>query len=164
MGVALPVQPRNTLSEEVRRNELATPKASALRLPNAVQTSQALRMIITHTVNAEGQRRVYLGGKSSMECWIEPQPDGVAWTFHTETAPGRFPLADDEAVEWMSYTRSNLARDLGVTPDRLDDVAFDRIAALHTTDGLDHRRVAVPRKQRAEHGFIAAKPIKMLKA
>jgi hypothetical protein len=35
-------------------------------------------VIITPAVNAEGQRRIYLGGKFSIEGWIEQQHDGKA--------------------------------------------------------------------------------------
>lgn len=45
-------------------------------------------MIITHTQNQAGYRRIYLGAKFSLECWIEPQADGRAWTFHYDIGAG----------------------------------------------------------------------------
>jgi hypothetical protein len=76
-------------------------------------------MIVTHTQNAQGQRRLYLGGKSPLECWIEPDVDGVRWTFNaldavTEKHSGRH-AAQEELGElnrmssfasFLSFVRS----------------------------------------------------------
>lgn len=115
-------------------------------------------MIVTHTTNPEGHRRVYLGGKSSLECWIEPLADGISWSFHLETAPGRYPLRDDQRRAWAAHTLMALAEELAVSPEELTTIAFERIAALHTASPLEYRRIAVPRRQRMEHGFMAEPP------
>lgn len=115
-------------------------------------------MIVTHTENAEGHRRVYLGGKASLECWIEPLADGTAWNFHIETAPGRYPLPQYQQRDWATYVLLELARELAVPPAELAGVAFERIAALHTSSPLEYRRVAAPRRQRADNGYVATAP------
>lgn len=118
-----------------------------------------LPMLVTHTTNPEGHRRVYLGGKSSLECWIEPLADGVGWSFHLETALGCYPLPEETRQAWANEVLITLAKQLEVSTTGLADVAFDRIAALHTGNPVDYRRVAVPRRQRVEHGFMASAPL-----
>lgn len=115
-------------------------------------------MLVTHTTNPEGHRRVYLGGKSSLECWIEPDADGAGWSFHLETAPGCYPLPDDQRRAWAAHVLMALAQELAVSPADLAHVAFERIAALHTASPVEYRRVAVPRRQQVEHGFMATAP------
>lgn len=115
-------------------------------------------MIITHTINAEGLRRVYLGGKSSLECWVTPLPDGIAWELHTDVAPGSAPLPDTDMRSWVTHLLLSLAHELNVAPLDLKDVPFEMIAALHTTNPLEYRRVAVPRRQAVEHGYMATAP------
>lgn len=90
-------------------------------------------MIVTHTLNAQGHRRVYLGGKASVECWIEPAADGIAWSFHMDTAPTAYPLPDDAMRAWAKQVLLQLAAEIGTEPDTLKAVPFECIAALHTT-------------------------------
>jgi hypothetical protein len=115
-------------------------------------------MIITHTMNAEGLRRVYLGGKSSLECWVTPLSDGIAWKLHTDVAPGSAPLADTEMRSSVTHLLLSLAHELNVAPLDLNGVPFEMIAALHTTNPLEYRRITVPRRQAVEHGYMATAP------
>lgn len=115
-------------------------------------------MIVTHTVNAAGHRRVYLGGKSSIECWIEPDATGIAWSFHIDVAPTGFPMPQEQIRAWAIHTLLNLAVDLAVHPGELKAVPFERIAALHTANSAEYRRIATPRRQIIEHGYMAAAP------
>lgn len=115
-------------------------------------------MIITHTVNAKGQRRVYLGGKSSLECWVEPLTDGSQWSFRLETAVAGNPISAAEQKAWAFETLLALARVLEVPPDALADVPFERIAALHMSSPFDCRRVALPRSKPIENGFMSTVP------
>lgn len=115
-------------------------------------------MIVTHTRNAHGHRRVYLGGKASVECWIEPAADGVAWSFHMDTAQTVYPLPDDTLRDWAKHMLLELASAVGALPQELKAVPFERIAALHVPNPADYRRVAVPRRKSAEHGFMATAP------
>lgn len=115
-------------------------------------------MIITHTQNAEGQRRVYLGGKGSLEAWIDPRADGRSWTFHLEDAVGGQPLSDADKKAWAIHLLVELARELSVACDVLKDVPFEAIAALHCGDPLAGRRVAMPRRRTIENGFMATRP------
>lgn len=115
-------------------------------------------MIITHTINGAGHRRVYLGGKSSVECWIEPAADGVQWTFHAEPAHGAYPLPPDQMAAWAKHMLLALADDLGTAPADLKAVAFDRIAALHVANPADYHRATMSKKQTREHVFVAAAP------
>ncbi|MDQ8699270.1 hypothetical protein [Hyphomicrobium sp. LHD-15] len=115
-------------------------------------------MIVTHTANAAGHRRVYLGGKASMECWIQPKADGIAWTFHAATAPGRYPLTEDERRTWAAHILLALATMLSVDNADLTTVPFERIAALHLADPSVYRRMAVPRRQRIDQGYVSTVP------
>lgn len=117
-----------------------------------------MAMIITHTLNGDGHRRIYLGGKASLECWIEPNANGTGWTFHAEAAPGAYPLPDETMKAWAKHTLLSLSDELGVTPGELIAVPFERIAALHMGDPTDYRRAAVNRRQSREHAFVAAAP------
>lgn len=112
-------------------------------------------MIITLTENAKGQRRVYLGGKSSLECWIEPKADGNAWTFHIEPAVAGVQLSNDERRAWGLHTLKILADELGVDRRVLPAVPFPSIAALHTADPYLERRVASPKRRVIENGYTA---------
>lgn len=115
-------------------------------------------MIVTHTTSADGQQRVYLGGKASLECWIEPQLDGIGWSLHAEIAPGTYPLPAEDMRAWMTHLLLALAKALTVAPADLKAVPFERIAALHTGSPQDYRRIPVPRRQINEHGFMATPP------
>lgn len=134
----------------------------AARLSKAVCKARAawqlLQMIITHAINAKGQRRVYLGGKSSLECWIAPKSDGVTWSFHVEPAVTGNPVSSEEKRQWALRTLVALADTLEIPAAALGDVSFDQIAALHMTNPFDCRRVALPRNKSIENGFMATVP------
>lgn len=115
-------------------------------------------MIVTHTVNATGDRRVYLGGKSSVECWIEPDAAGIGWTFRVDVSPTAFPLTHEQMRSWAGHTLLALAEALGVPPLALKAVPFERIAALHSANPAEFRRVALPKRQAVEQGFMATRP------
>jgi hypothetical protein len=115
-------------------------------------------MIITHTTNAEGQRRIYLGGKSSMECWIAPAADGKGWTFHVAEAVGGFRLADEEKRETAVHVLRQLADALHVSPHELREVTFCTLASLHEDDPSLGRRVVSPRRRVIDNGFTAMPP------
>jgi hypothetical protein len=115
-------------------------------------------MIVTRTVDAEGRCRVYLGGKSSLEFWIEPTTTG--WKFDGEDAYGANPLGDPIKRQCAVHVLVALAEMLGIPPQQLKPelVPFEAIEALNMGSPLDYRRVATPRKRQVEHGFMAAEP------
>lgn len=115
-------------------------------------------MIVTHTVNPQGHRRIYLGAKASIECWIEPAADGKAWLFHLESSASCYPRADTELRQWAQQILMKLAAELSVAPAELNSVPFEAIAALHTSDPVDYRRVPMARRQRADHGYFNTAP------
>ena len=114
-------------------------------------------MIVTHAVNPEGKSRIYLGGKGSVEAYLEPAPDGRAWSFHILPAATGLGLPPDTMRQWAIYALSELARALDVDPRHLKDVPFECIAALHARDPFESRRIASPRRP-AEHSYMAANP------
>ncbi|MGE3916618.1 MAG: hypothetical protein AB7F78_13055 [Hyphomicrobiaceae bacterium] len=115
-------------------------------------------MIVTFTRNADGLERVYLGGKGSLECWIEPKTDKTGWTFHLDEAVTGNRLSDADRRDWAVHTLLALADVLGVAPDALAAVPFEAIAALHESDPYAGRRVASPRRRTLEQGFMATAP------
>ncbi len=115
-------------------------------------------MIVTHTRNAEGQRRIYFGGKASVECWIEPDDDGTGWTFHWLPAVTGQPVHEADVRAIAIHALRQLADELGVAPADLRRVPFDQIAALHTTDPFARRRMPQGRRRVVEQGFVAAAP------
>jgi len=115
-------------------------------------------MIVTHTPNAQGHRRIYLGGKASVECWIEPAADGMAWSFHMDTAPTTYPLPADTMRAWAKQVLLELAAEVGAEPHNLKAVPFERIAALHTTNPADYGRAPAPRRQAYVHAFMTTPP------
>lgn len=121
--------------------------------------SQTHSMIITHTINGNGHRRVYLGGKASIECWIEPAANGVGWSFHVETAPGAYPLPDVTVHQWATHVLLKLAEEVGTKPVDLRAVPFERIAALHMANMSEYRRAPVPKRQTYDHAFVASSPL-----
>ncbi len=115
-------------------------------------------MIVTHTRSADGLCRVYLGGKSSLECWIEPKADGRGWSFHLENAVAGNALSTDDKRDWAVHTLVELARPLETAPNELAAVPFERIAALHSADPFAGRRVAAPRRRTLDAGYMATPP------
>ncbi len=115
-------------------------------------------MIVTHTQNATGQQRVYLGGKGSIECWIEPKADKRTWTFHMDASVAGNRLTDAEHHQWAIYTLTQLANELNVAPDELAATPFENIAALHNGDPFSGRRIAVPRRKAIDAGFMSTQP------
>ena len=110
-------------------------------------------MIVTHTQNAAGQRRIYLGGKGSLECWIDPDAATPGWSFHlTEAVAGNL-LSDTDKRAWAVYMLMQLAAELNVPPDDLAAVPFEVIAALHNTDPFAGRRIATPRRKAIDAGY-----------
>ncbi len=120
--------------------------------------SDHIGMIITHTINANGDRRIYLGGKSSIECWIAPEPGSARWTFHMADAIGGVSLSQDDRRNAAAHVLGKLADMLGVTIDTIRGVPFDALAALHEDDPCLGRRIAAPRRRVVENGFTATAP------
>lgn len=115
-------------------------------------------MIVTHTINGQGQRRVYLGGRSSIEAWVEPHDDGVGWSFHMEASPACYPPSTNDLRAWANHTLLALADELHVAPADLKAVAFERIAALHAANPADHRRLATSRRPSFDHAYMSTPP------
>lgn len=113
-------------------------------------------MIITHTANAEGSRRVYLGGRSSLECWIEPSASG--WRLQVQPSYCGNPLPEVEREAWARQLLSMLAETLQVTLLELPRVTFEQIAACHTPDPYAGHRGPAIRKLRDKHSFLAVMP------
>lgn len=112
-------------------------------------------MIVTLTESTDGQRRVYLGGKASLECYLAPRDDGVGWTFHLEEAVTGNKISANEKRNWALHTLQQLAFALGVGLDRLNLVPFAEITALHAADPYLARRVVSPKARVIENGFTA---------
>ncbi len=116
-------------------------------------------MIVTHTQNANGQRRIYLGGKGSLESWIDPHSEGQGWTFHLAEAVGGNHLTHDDQRRWATHTLLALAEALEVSPQDLATVPFEAIAALHGHDPFEGRRVATPRRKAIDQAFMSTAPL-----
>ncbi len=114
-------------------------------------------MIVTHTVNATGQRRLYLGGKRSLECWLEPTDDG-GWAFHLDEAVTGLTLSPADKRSWAVHTLMMLAGELDVAPEDLAAVPFEAIAALHATDPYAGRRLPTGRRKAPDNAFLSAAP------
>lgn len=115
-------------------------------------------MIITHTQNADGQRRIYLGGKSSLEYWLEPRTDGTRWTFHWEPAVTGQAIDAEQARQSAVHVLTQLSEQLKVRPQELVAVPFDTIAALHATDPFSRRRISAGRRRTTQQGYMATPP------
>lgn len=114
-------------------------------------------MIVTHTISGDGHRRVYLGGKASIECWIEPLGDGVAWSFHIDSAPTCEPFSEATLRAHANHVLLSLSAALNCPPSDLKAVPFECIAALHAAEPLGGRAPA-PRRSAYEQVFMAAAP------
>lgn len=114
-------------------------------------------MIITHARNAAGERRIYLGGKGSLECWIEPGDNG-RWSFHVDDAVTGNTVSNADKRAWAIHILMQLAAELDVAPADLGSTPFERIAALHTVNPYDGRRVPTPARRTIDNAFIAAPP------
>ena len=114
-------------------------------------------MIVTCTQNATGHRRIYLGARMSLECWIEPKPDGT-WSFHLDEAISGFPATDRIKRDWAIHMLLALADELAVAPDDLATVPFEAIAALHTASSHAGRRIPPPKRSPIENAYVATPP------
>jgi hypothetical protein len=115
-------------------------------------------VIITHMQNADGQRRIYLGGKSSLEYCIEPKHNGTGWTFHWEPAVTGQAINTELARQSAIHVLTQLSEQLRVRPQELAAVPFDTIAALHATDPFSRRRISAGRRRTVEQGYMATAP------
>lgn len=115
-------------------------------------------MIVTHTRNAHGQRRVYLGGKGSLECWIDPDDTGTGWRLHIAEAVTGLPLSEGTQRDWAIHMLMKLAETLNVSPHDLQAVPFECIAALHSDDPFKGHRTPTPRRQNRDDFFMATSP------
>lgn len=106
---------------------------------------------------ADGQRRIYLGGKSSIECWLEPK-DRTAWRFCWEPAVTGQRLDAEQARASAVHLLGQLAEELHVAPVDLAAVPFDAIANLHENDPFSRRRMSQGRRRPIEQGFVATAP------
>lgn len=115
-------------------------------------------MIITHTTNGQGHARVYLGAKSSLECWIEPAADGIAWTLHLGESFCGVRINEADKRTWAAHTLMKLAHALNVAPNDLAAVPFEAIASLHMSDPFLHARRPASRRPDKEFAFVATVP------
>lgn len=123
-----------------------------------VFSSTISSMIITHTTNASGQRRLYIGGKSSLDAWLEPRDDG-SWTFHMdEGITAGNPLSGNDKRTWAAHLLLQLARELDVAPADLATVPFEAIAALHSPNPFENRRIPLPKRTPIENSYMATSP------
>lgn len=115
-------------------------------------------MIVTLTTNVHGHQRLYLGGVGSLEAWIEKADDGRHWTFHMGDAVGGSQLSDRDKRAAAIHLLLELARLLDCPPDDLAHVPFQVIASLHNANPRENRRMATPRRDLAEHAYMATAP------
>lgn len=115
-------------------------------------------MVITHTQTQDGDTRVYLGSKSSLECWIAPKADGKGWSFHMDTAIAGYPMTPYQKREWASHILLRLSNELQVSPHDLSNVPYEAIVALHQASPLEAKRGPVPRRKMAAHTYMATDP------
>lgn len=114
-------------------------------------------MIISHTVNVNGQRRIYLGGKGSIDTWLEPKDDGKAWRVRF-TPDDMHMLTADDVRHSVVALMEKLASVLGVTAHQLDGVPFDAIARFHCTSTTRDRRIPSPQRDVIETGYMVTPP------
>lgn len=98
-------------------------------------------MIVTHTINSKGERRIYLGASSQLECYILPLADGTAWTLKYQASPMSRAIPQDRLHAWVRERLMALCDMLGVSLESLSSVPYDDIAALHTPPPIHDRRV-----------------------
>jgi hypothetical protein len=115
-------------------------------------------VIVTHTQDANGQCRIYLGGKSSLECWLEPKADSVGWSFCWEPAVTGQPLDSEQARQSAIHVLAQLSQLLKVRTQDLAAVPFETIAALHSSDPYSRRRVSQGRRRTIEQGYMSTAP------
>lgn len=114
-------------------------------------------MIISHTVNVDGKRRIYLGAQSSIDTWLEPKEDGRHWSVRFNTSDCGYHSGDD-ILKAIVGQMHQLAKALAVTPSQLDNISFDAIAALHTASTTRERRIPSPQRDTIETGYMVTPP------
>ena len=115
-------------------------------------------MLVTLTTNPNGHQRLYLGGTSSLETWLEKAPDGRHWTFHTNDGLAAHDLPDNERRATAAHRLMTLCHMLGCTHDQLRHIPFAVIASLHVANPRENRRMATPRRDLAENAYVATEP------
>ncbi|WP_072387130.1 hypothetical protein [Hyphomicrobium sp. CS1BSMeth3] len=115
-------------------------------------------MIITHAVDPHGNSRIYLGGKASIECWIEPSQEDASWTFHMQEGLSGTHLDHHQKHQWAIHILKALADEIGVAPSDLKGVPYHAIMNHHTPDPFDGRRAPAPRKQSYDTAYVATPP------
>jgi len=148
----------NTPTRQSSPTVAPSPELQATQVVTGPSARILTTMIVTHTKTADGQCRVYLGAKGSLEFWIEPTDDKQGWTFHLDAAVTGNRISPDDQRQCAIDTLSKLANELGVAPADLAAVPFEAIAALHTTDPYAARRMASSRRRAPDHGFMSTLP------
>jgi hypothetical protein len=115
-------------------------------------------MVITHTTNIQGRARIYLGVTGSLQGIIEPIDGTTTWKFDLLEGLGGSPLAETERKQCAIHILKVLSHEINVAYEDLAAVPFEMIATLHTASPLDHKRMAVPKKQTAETSYMASAP------
>lgn len=114
-------------------------------------------MLITHTQNAAGDRRIYLGPKGSLEGWLEPTTAG-GWVFCWQHDPTSWLRSVGDVQAWAADLLTGLAAEVGVPLAELPARSFDELALYHTPDPDEQRRQ--PRRRRRDQviGFVPTPP------
>ncbi len=115
-------------------------------------------MLLTHTVNHEGTRRIYLGCTFSLQAWLEASDDSTSWSFAYDVSQAP-PHMDAYAMrQWAAGLLKTLADTLNVAPCELSQVPFDTIAKLHTVPDTHGRRIPSPQREVIETGYMPTPP------
>lgn len=115
-------------------------------------------MIVTNTINIDGQRRVYLSSRGSLECWIEPRNDNDLWDFHLESSVTGNHLDSADKHQCAVHILFQLAQALNVSPYELRAVPFHKIAELHSVSPFEGRRAPSPKSHTLHSSYFATPP------
>ena len=133
------------------------PSPSSLDLADVGSLFEHDDVIITHATNRAGKARIFLGGRGSVDAYIDPDTNGRTWSFHIKPAPAACELPPDAMRAWAVHTLMELAKALDVAPEHLKDVPFECIAALHVPNPFENCRMRAPRRQ-PDNGYMAIEP------
>lgn len=114
-------------------------------------------MLLTLTQNAQGHRRLYLGGKSSCDFWLEPTENG-GWSVQSDSSVAGQAFTPEQRAEMASFALTRLANLLGTTVPELRNMPFDDLAQHHTADPFASRRVPLGRRKLPDNAFVPLSP------
>ena len=118
-------------------------------------------MLLTYCRNDAGEEQLFLLPKGTLEAWLRPVGEDGRWVYESQAAEADMTpdFENAKSVPVRALLLDELAQRLGVTLEKLPDVAFSDIVRLATPPpGGRRQRVPVSRRKAMARNWVQATP------